>query len=202
MIKQLKYFLHMLVLALLLCGETVMATAQIPDTFFFKGEQYDLIGIDGNGLFSPKQYGMEPVMMHTGCYRGFYASYKITDKGIYLHELTIRDRNEDYKPINGIKPQTEPKTEEERFWIFQGTAMYREVNLLVSFTGTLLLAKDFIQEMYIHAGFQRPTAYKTVLNLRFEEGNLVKIKDRSKEVEKMRQKIEIKEKEMETFIKK
>lgn len=46
-------------------------TAQISDTFLFKGDQYSLIGMSGGDLISPEQFGMEPKMIHTACYRGF-----------------------------------------------------------------------------------------------------------------------------------
>lgn len=54
-------------------------TAQIPDTFLYKGERSQLIGLKREGLASPGQFGMEPVMLHTACYRGFYAMYELTD---------------------------------------------------------------------------------------------------------------------------
>ncbi|MEM4721362.1 MAG: hypothetical protein QXT73_04810 [Candidatus Methanomethylicaceae archaeon] len=45
----------------------------------------------------------------------------------------------------------------------------------VPFIGKLRLAKDFIQELYVHMGFQKPSAYQTVLDLLFEEGYLKKL---------------------------
>lgn len=53
-------------------------TAQIPDTFIFNGEEYSLIGMKGGDLISPEQFGMLPGMLHTACYRGFYATYELT----------------------------------------------------------------------------------------------------------------------------
>ncbi|MEI6069698.1 MAG: hypothetical protein WCP96_20360, partial [Methylococcaceae bacterium] len=49
-------------------------TAQISDQCLFKRRTYDLIGVDGGELASPEQFGMEPEMMDTSCYRGFYAN--------------------------------------------------------------------------------------------------------------------------------
>ncbi|HAX98084.1 MAG TPA: hypothetical protein DCY12_04150 [Candidatus Atribacteria bacterium] len=73
-------------------------TAQIPDEFIFKGKKYELVGIKGDDLFSPETVGMEPEMMHTASYRGFYAKYRLTQEALYLSELTI------IKQKNGPSP--------------------------------------------------------------------------------------------------
>lgn len=82
-------------------------TAQIADTFIFKGEEYSLIGIQGGDLVSPEQFGMEPEMIHTACYRGFSASYELTEESLYLRELTLREKNGNYLPIERIEPARE-----------------------------------------------------------------------------------------------
>ena len=38
--------------------------AQIPDTVVFENEVYSLIGVAGEGLPSPQQFGMQPVRVH------------------------------------------------------------------------------------------------------------------------------------------
>jgi len=150
-------------------------TAQIGDTFRFQGEEYALIGIAGGELFSPQQYGMEPGMIHTACYRGFYATYEIADSGIFLQQLTIREEHGNYRPINGVVGEKQD---------FQ--AVYRNVYLPVPFTGKLRLAIDLIEELHIHMGFQKPTAFQTVYDLEFEHGRLAEVRDRAKEMEEKR----------------
>jgi hypothetical protein len=150
-------------------------TAQISDRFIFKGEEYSLIGMTGGYLASPKQFGMEPEMIHTACYRGFYATYELTEKSLYLRELTLREKNGSYLPIEGIEP-----TKEE----YQAT--YHSLSFVVPFTGKIRLGKDFIEELYIHMGYQKPTAFKTVLDLTLQDGQVVEIRDRSQEMEKKR----------------
>ena len=150
-------------------------TAQIEDDVLYKGEHYSLIGISGDELFSPEQYGMKPEMIHTACYRGFYATYKITNKGITLNKLTLNEKDRNYTPINGI--EAEQNGEETN---------YHNVNLQIPFTGAIRIARGFIEDYYVHMGFQKPSAFKTVIDLRFEEGKLVKSKDRSKEFEAKR----------------
>ena len=66
-------------------------------------------------------------------------------------------------------------------------ALYKNVNLLVSsFTGKLRIARGFIDKLYIHMGFPKPSAFKTVLDLTFEDGKLKEKKDRSREMKKKR----------------
>ena len=80
-------------------------TSQVSDTFLFKGEEYSLIGMTEGELTSPEQFGMEPAMLSTGCYRGFYATYELTEDAIFLRELTLREKNGNYLPIEGILPE-------------------------------------------------------------------------------------------------
>ena len=146
-------------------------TAQIPDEFIFKGKKYELIGIKGDDLFSPETFGMEPEMIHTACYRGFYAKYRFTREVLYLSELTINEKNNNYLPINGIKPIGNPLHE----------MTYRKLNLIIPFTGKIRMARNFLNENYVHMGFQSPWAYETVLDITIKEGKVIDIKDRSEE---------------------
>ena len=166
-----------LVLAITFYVSDSFATGQISDTFIFKGNVYSLIGKTDGDIAHPKQFGMNPVMIHTACYRGFYASYELTDEAIILKELTLREKETNYLPITGVKPDID--TEKNR-------ATYKGLNIKVNFTGKIRLAKDFIKQFYIHMGFQKPTAFKTVFDITVKEGSIVEIKDRSKEMEKKR----------------
>jgi len=131
--------------------------------------------MEGGELISPEQFGMRPEMIHTACYRGFYATYELTETGLYLRELTLCEKDGNYLPINGVLPEKE-----------NYQASYYNLTVLVPFTGRIRFAKDFIQEMYIHMGFQRPTAFKTVYDITLDNGRVVKLNDQSKEMERKR----------------
>ena len=150
-------------------------TAQISDTFLFRGDEYSLIGMNGGDLTSPEQFGMEPEMIHTACYRGFYSTYELMEDALYLRELTLREKSGNYRQIQGIEPTKED---------YQAT--YHGLNVVVPFTGKIRLAKDFIEELYIHMGYRKPTAFETVLDITLEDGRVVEIKDRSQEMEQKR----------------
>jgi len=113
-------------------------TAQISDTFLFKGERYELIGIKGSELSHPEQFGMEPEMMHTACYRGFYATYELSDKGLTLREMSLNEKNENYLPIEGVTPVVDD---------YEVT--YRNLDVTVHFTGKIRLAREFLDESQI-----------------------------------------------------
>lgn len=146
-------------------------TAQVPDKFLFKGEEYVLIGVKGGKLIFPEQFGMTPEMITTACYRGFHCNYELTGEALYLRELTLREKDGNYLPIDGVEPAK---------WDYM--ANYTGLDLLVDFTGILRLAKDFIPEFYIHMGFQKATAFRTVLDVTLDAGRVVGIKDRSSDV--------------------
>ena len=151
-------------------------TAQISDTFIFKGEVYDLIGMQGGNLVTPEQFGMHPDMIHTACYRGFYATYKLMEDRLYLRQLTLCEKDGNYLPINGIQPEMNE----------DAAASYRNLNVQVPFTGQIRLATDFIEELYVHMGFQKPTAFRTVYDITLENGRVVELKDRSSDMQKKR----------------
>jgi len=151
-------------------------TSQITDTFIFMGDEYELIGIAGASLVSPEQFGMVPEMLSTACYRGFYATYELTDEVLLLRKLTLCEKSDNYLPIDGVEPE---KNEE-----YQAT--YRNLGVIVPFTGKIRLARDFINELYIHRGFQKPTAFRTVLDVTISNGKIINIQDRSADREKKR----------------
>ncbi len=143
-------------------------TAQISDTFLYRNEEYSLIGMTPGELATPGQFGMEPEMMHTGCYRGYYCTYELTNQELLLRQLTLRERNGRYLPIGGV----EPTMEEFR-------ATYPGLAISVPFTGRLTLAKDLIPGRYVHMGYQEPTAFKTVLGVELAGGTITATEDLS-----------------------
>lgn len=155
----------------------IIMTGQIPDEFILNGENFSLVGMKGNGLFEPLDFGITPHSASTACWRGHVMKYHFTKDQLILDEMRVNVN--DPPKINGIKPQ-------------QGESLfkyhYRNLNLKSKFTGTVLLAKDFIQSMYVHMGFQSPMAFKTVVEIQIERGNIISLEDLSKEMEEQRNK--------------
>jgi hypothetical protein len=59
----------------------------------------------------------------------------------------------------------------------------------VPFSGGLLLADDFIDELYVHMGFHPAWKYREVHELVFLDGDLVLEADRSEQIAEFRQEI-------------
>jgi len=145
-------------------------TAQIADKVLYAGDEYSLIGIDGTGLPVPQDYGMSPTMIHTACYRGFYVTYSISKDQLILMNMTLREIDGEYLQVNGIDASIDD----------YGRGVYKKIHQIVQFTGKLRIARDFIDSMYVHMGFQKPASFQTVLDLKFIKGKLIDVMDLSK----------------------
>ena len=104
-------------------------TGQIQDTFLYNGEKYELVAFKGGELITPQMYGMEPEALHTACWRGFFSTYEITDKGLFLVQMTMHQKDGKYKPIDNTMPDRQ-----------DSEATYLGIRLLAPFTGTIRLA--------------------------------------------------------------
>ena len=147
-------------------------TAQIPDEFVLNSENFSLIGLKGQGLFKPEDFGITPHFSSTACWRGYIMRYIFTDDQLILDGMRVNI--DDPPKINGVEPQKDDN-------LFK--YCYTNLNLKTNFTGNVLLAKDFIESMYVHMGFQRPIAFKTVVEIRVENGDIILLKDLSKQME-------------------
>ncbi|MHA1532525.1 MAG: hypothetical protein ACTSR6_11050, partial [Candidatus Heimdallarchaeota archaeon] len=107
------------------------------------------------------------------------ATYVITAKQIILNELMLRTPERKLIEINGRFPIKKKS-------VFSFNFMYDDLNLPISFTGFILLGKDFINEMYVHMGFQRPISYETVIEFQFREGEIIAVNDFSELIAKLR----------------
>jgi hypothetical protein len=145
-------------------------TAQMPDVVRHNDEEYVLVGVKGRGLFSPKDFGMTPVSVLTSCYRGYWTEYTCDGGGLWLTEMTVSAQGNRYGEIGGVEPMVER---------VPPTARYEGIRVQSRFTGRLLIAKDLLQDQYVHMGFQKPAAYRTVIELVVEDGGIVEEIDRS-----------------------
>nr|MDO8108795.1 hypothetical protein [Candidatus Sigynarchaeota archaeon] len=152
-------------------------TGQITDAFMYKGERYSLVGVHGQGLFTPEAFKMRAYHTSTGCWRGYVMTFACTGTELLLDEMSLNVNRP--RAINKVKPQ-------QGDWMFKFT--YKNLGVKAPFTGSLLLGKDFITSMYIHMGFQRPIAFKTVLELLVTNGTITEVKDLSAKMEEVRNK--------------
>jgi len=154
-------------------------TGQVSDQVRYDGEVYSLAGIDGEGFYTPADFGIETRMASTACWRGYVMFYDCVDGKLLLQSMHAN--LVEPKPINDIKP-----TMPEESWMFKYA--YEKLALKTKFTGSIWIGKDFIDSLYVHMGFQSVESYRTVMRLDVEDGDIISVADLSKEMEMRRQK--------------
>jgi hypothetical protein len=151
-------------------------TAQIPDHVLVDGDRYSIIGVKGERLLHPTDFGMQCHMMHTACYRGYIADYEVRDDQLILSSIQIQVHG-DVLPIDGVEPLKPFK---------HNRPVYEGLSVPAPFTGGLLLGGDFIQAMYVHMGFQKAIAFERVLELHLDNGKITNRFDHSENLAKKR----------------
>jgi len=155
-------------------------TGQIPDKLIYKKSSYSIVGLKGEGLPSPFDFGLKPTSPHTANWRGFVMTYEIDNNHLILQDMdvTIKKMKDNLPLINGVTPEAK----EEGY--LQLT--YTNLKLKTQFVGKILIAKDFIDSMYVHMGFQSPLSFKKVIELIVSDGNVTKFTDFSEIMETYR----------------
>jgi len=155
-------------------------TGQIPDKLIYNRSSYSIVGLKGEGLPSPLDFGLKPISPHTANWRGFIMTYTIAENRLIVQEMnvTVEDLKEKPPLINDVTPETKK----------EGSVhlTYNSLNLKTQFTGKILIAKDFIDTMYVHMGFQSPLSFKTVIELKISDGTLIEVTDFSEIMKKYR----------------
>jgi len=163
-------------------------TAPITDTCIFSGDRYAIIAADNGRLMSPDQFGMKPRMLHTACYRGFYATFKLSGKSLILTRLALNTKNDIYLPIGGITPVY---VEREFAWVYSG------LTEIIPYSGKIRLGKwsgiwnedDDPENLALYAGYPGDDAasmFSTVVDVTLSYGSVVEIEDRSEEIDSIK----------------
>jgi len=155
-------------------------TAQIHDSFLFQDQNFSLVGVNGESLFHPTEYGMQPLPRITSCWRGFVCTYKTHSGELLLDSLQINLQGEGLV-LNNTRS------------VFPAKGMfnnvYDHIDLHMDFTGGILIAAGFIQQLYVHMGFHPAWKYETVSELTFSHGHLLETRDVSLQMSELRQKM-------------
>ncbi|MFW9793459.1 MAG: hypothetical protein ACFFEE_04080 [Candidatus Thorarchaeota archaeon] len=141
-------------------------TGQIADQVRYNGEVYSLVGVNGEGLPVPADFGMKTTMASTACWRGYQMFYDCLNDELILDAMLANP--DEVKPVNGVKPRNTKDS-----WGFN--QLYENIGFKTKFTGHILVGRNFVQEMYVHMGFQSAESYRDVLELDVEDGNIVNV---------------------------
>lgn len=174
-------------------------TAQIGDSYKWNKREYQIVAETAPLNFNPQEYGMDPFGFCSACWRGYWCEFDINDKGLFLQNLYINNHSGNYPTLNGVS--VSPITYHEGISIGMhgekdekvliedhlGHRMYENVMLRIPYTGRIVVGRDFIDQYYIHMGFQRGWAYKELREFSFEAGYLIETIDHSEEAKQMRE---------------
>ena len=89
-----------------------------------------------------------------------------------------------HRPIDGILPKYDHEYNDNNPWENEDESpllglTYQRLNVKVPFTGRMQIAREFIEEYYVHMGFQKPSAFRTLLEFEFKDGKVISHKDLS-----------------------
>ena len=161
-------------------------TAQASDTMQWSGARWSLVG--GGPLFDPTAYGLEPFMLHTGNWRGYQCRYAVHDGRLVLDHLEIGLNGSQLAEaqagrgpaIAGKVPVGQPDRP-------NGIAFtYPDLELPIAYSGKLLIADGFIQDLYVHMGYHPAWKFERVTELHFVDGAFERAVDVSELYAKMR----------------
>ena len=160
-------------------------TAQVGDKFFMKGKNYSIVAMTTPLEFHPSKLGITPQYVTTACWAGFWCVYNVTEEGIFLKDLYVNSKDDNYPKIEGI----DAIEEEPNSYSYMGHHLYKNLNMKIDYTGKILVGRNFINEYYIHMGYQRPWAYEVLIELVFENGKLIEKNDESNTAEELRKQL-------------
>ena len=154
-------------------------TAQRHELLGYQGKKYSILAIENEFPFSPQDYGFNPVMLHTGCYRGYYSLFAVKENELLLDKLFV-NQEEELPVWRGV----EPVTGEDVKWTYAG------LDLPIDYTGGIIVGDGFLHKYYQHMGYQYPHCYEEVLEFKFTGGELEDVIDKSDEAEAAREVLE------------
>ncbi len=165
-------------------------TAQAQDSLHYLGEQHWLTAFSDGEPFSPTDAGYRPVMASTACWRGYVCTYEVINGGLQLRELWINHqpgeapitRRQQPPDLNGVRAIRDEKS-------YIGDWHFRDAALPLTYTGGLLIGRDFIRELYVHMGFHPAWKYQHVHELLFDRGRLVEARDVGSEMARVRSRV-------------
>jgi hypothetical protein len=175
-------------------------TVQRPDNIHYKWRQYQIVGVNGAGLFDLEWTGVRPMCASSACWRGYVCTYAVKRNKLVLIELEIgldEDRvkrqgitifgimpKRDKPPLEGM--YTDPNTGEEvrGNWEF---LRCHPLKVDIPYSGGMLLGRGFIEALRTRTTFHPAWKYKTVRELIFEQGLLVTARNRSREAKCIRE---------------
>lgn len=156
---------------------------QFFDGFDFAHFKYSIVAIEHmDEFFKIETYGIHPVIYDESCLRGYSCVFGISDsRHLILQKLFTNTNGRPAPAIDGIEPVP--------FHSPAGDLRY-DLEHIIPYTGSILIANGFINKYFVPFGFQVPHAFEKVFELTFHNGLFVDVKDRSDDAKRLRQEYE------------
>lgn len=166
-------------------------TAQVTDKVFYERQAFELANTSTfKLLFSPQQHGIDPPMLSTACYRGFYSEFAVINEQLYLTRAFINLTGEEKRAARrgcgprlfGVHPVRFRDTCNAQFWGVKlpwqewAVEWLYELDVPLSYTGGILVGRDRVRPYWL---VPDAWAFAQVRELIFEEGFLKEQYDRS-----------------------
>lgn len=161
-------------------------TGQISDSLFYKQKEYSIVGVKGKALFKLEDYGVEPSTICSACWRGYVATYAIRYNKLVLRDLELLLSPEEVREVGIHFLANRNPTSHDM------GPIYKRLNVLMDFSGKLLIGRDFIPALYVHMGFQKPYTYSSVHEFSVSEGKVIEHRDVSTQMELIREELKTK----------
>ena len=148
-------------------------TKQVDDTITYRGDLYTLCNRLYTSLAKPENFGMVAKNGGTALAQGYCAHYVIENNKLYVENFSLQSIDDNYLPINGQQPVPDE--------LGRKLYHYRDLRFPIHANGNLWIGQE-------HVTFRNlwPISYKYVKGLHFEDGELVKEIDYSREAKKLR----------------
>lgn len=155
-------------------------TAQIEDSIIYSDKEYNISAIENvNDFFDIHSLGLTPEGVCTACWRGYVAVFLVDENNqLLLKRLYANNGDLPAPVINDVTARIVQH--------IAGDLFYDNVNVPINYSGSLLITEDFIEDRYVHMGFQSPWSYKKVMELTFSDGMCIKANNLSSLAAEMR----------------
>lgn len=153
--------------------------AQFFDGFDFDKYKFSIVAIEHvDDFFHIADFGLAPVVCDESCQRGYTAVFVLGDGNcLTLRKLFTNNGDKEAPPIDGIQPVP--------FHSPAGELKY-DLDYRLEYTGSLVIANEFIKKYYVPFGFQLPIAFRKVYELTFDKGIFQHVEDRTKAAKALR----------------
>ncbi|NUR73703.1 MAG: hypothetical protein HOU81_23050 [Hamadaea sp.] len=155
-------------------------TGQIPDEVRYHRRRYAIAAIDGAGLFDPADHGLEPSPLSTGCWRGYCCRYVVKSGRLVLNRVEIS--------VHDTQLYGRSRTPQARPWN-RGAAVYDVPDVVMPFTGRLLIGAEVADIAYLNMGFWPAWGFLDVVELIIADGEVTATHDRSVDLAAVRDRI-------------